>query len=185
MARCFGWTPNDMPMGPNDFYTIFRLAGPRRCRRIHAASRAACAACSSALDDLHCSRQCRCLRRQGTATWRQDSCPGFDVMDAGRMAVIQDPTGAFFCPWQAKETPESESPRVHGSLCWADLSTPDAKRAADFYSGLLGWQIAPTAERSVRLSAHQERRALHRRHSARQLSSRRSASALAGLLPGR
>ena len=23
----FGWTPNDMPMGPNDFYTIFRIDG--------------------------------------------------------------------------------------------------------------------------------------------------------------
>jgi len=23
----FGWTPQDMPMGPNDFYTIFKLQG--------------------------------------------------------------------------------------------------------------------------------------------------------------
>ena len=26
----------------------------------------------------------------------------FDVMDAGRMAVVADPTGAMFCIWQAK-----------------------------------------------------------------------------------
>jgi predicted enzyme related to lactoylglutathione lyase len=32
--------------------------------------------------------------------------------------------------------------QAHGTLCWADLSTPDAKRATDFYSGLFGWQIA-------------------------------------------
>ena len=27
----------------------------------------------------------------------------FDVMDAGRMAVVTDPEGAAFCVWQAKE----------------------------------------------------------------------------------
>ena len=26
----------------------------------------------------------------------------FDVLDAGRMAVIQDPTGAVFCVWQPR-----------------------------------------------------------------------------------
>src|SRR5262249_51930615 len=29
----------------------------------------------------------------------------------------------------------------HGTLCWADLSTPDRPRAADFYSALFGWQM--------------------------------------------
>ena len=29
--------------------------------------------------------------------------PPFDVMDAGRMAVLQDPTGAVFQVWQAKK----------------------------------------------------------------------------------
>ena len=29
----------------------------------------------------------------------------FDVMDLGRMAAIQDPTGAVFCVWQAMKMP--------------------------------------------------------------------------------
>jgi hypothetical protein len=62
-------------------------------------------------------------------------------MDAGRMAIIQDPTGATFCAWQAKKSVGIRIAGVHGTLCWADLSTPDAKRAADFYSGMFGWQI--------------------------------------------
>ena len=28
----------------------------------------------------------------------------FDVLDAGRMAVLQDPTGAVFCVWQPGRT---------------------------------------------------------------------------------
>jgi len=67
--------------------------------------------------------------------------PPFDVMDLGRMAVIQDPTGAHFCVWQARKNTGIGIAGVAGSLCWADLSTPDAKRAGDFYSGLFGWCI--------------------------------------------
>jgi predicted enzyme related to lactoylglutathione lyase len=67
--------------------------------------------------------------------------PAFDVMDLGRMAVIQDPAGAHFCAWQAAENTGIGIAHVAGTLCWADLSTPDAKRASEFYSGLFGWQI--------------------------------------------
>lgn len=63
-------------------------------------------------------------------------------MDAGRMAVVQDPTGAVFCVWQAKKNPGTGIAQVHGTLCWADLSTLDVKRAADFYSGVFRWQVA-------------------------------------------
>jgi len=67
--------------------------------------------------------------------------PPFDVMDAGRMAVVEDPTGAVFCVWQANKNAGIGISQVNGTLCWADLSTPDTKRASDFYSGLFGWQL--------------------------------------------
>src|SRR5260370_5795575 len=67
--------------------------------------------------------------------------PAFDVMDAGRMAVIQDPDGAVVCPWQPNKNNGIGIAHVAGTLCWADLSTPDAKRASDCYSGVFGWQL--------------------------------------------
>jgi predicted enzyme related to lactoylglutathione lyase len=66
----------------------------------------------------------------------------FDVMDAGRMAVIQDPTGAIFCLWQANRTLGIGVTGVEGTLCWADLSSPNPERAKQFYEGLFGWNIA-------------------------------------------
>src|SRR5262249_8539480 len=66
----------------------------------------------------------------------------FDVMEAGRMAVLHDPTGAHFCVWQPRKNNGIGISGVAGTLCWADLSTRDVKRAADFYSGLFGWHIA-------------------------------------------
>ncbi len=65
----------------------------------------------------------------------------FDVPNAGRMAVLQDPTGAAFCVWEGKENKGTGIAHVDGTLCWADLSTPDPQRASKFYSDLFGWQI--------------------------------------------
>ncbi len=67
--------------------------------------------------------------------------PPFDVYDAGRMAVLQDPTGAAFSVWQPKKNQGIGIAGVDGTLCWADLSTTDRERAAPFYSGLFGWSI--------------------------------------------
>jgi hypothetical protein len=68
--------------------------------------------------------------------------PPMDVFDAGRMAVVQDPTGAVFAAWQAKTHGGLGIAGVHGCLCWADLCTSDLERAKTFYTGLFGWKIS-------------------------------------------
>ena len=137
----FGWEAQDMPMGPAGVYTIFKLQG-----------RDAAAGCSLRPDELSQGIPSHWLiyitvdNTDAAVTKAQQLggkilAPSFDVMDAGRMAVVQDPTGAIFCPWQPNNSNGIGIAQVHGTLCWADLSTPDPKRASDFYSGLLGWQM--------------------------------------------
>ena len=141
-AALFGWEPHDNPMGPNDFYTEFKLQG-----------REAAAACT--LRPEHRAQGVPphwaiyiAVENADAATAKAGQlggkilAPAFDVMDAGRMAIIQDPTGAQFCVWQANKNTGIRIANVHGTLCWAELSTPDVKRASDFYSSLFGWQIA-------------------------------------------
>jgi len=67
--------------------------------------------------------------------------PAFDVMEHGRMAVIQDPTGAMFCVWEAKVIPGTGAVHERGSVVWADLSTPEQARAGRFYADLFGWKM--------------------------------------------
>ncbi len=69
--------------------------------------------------------------------------PPFDVMDAGRMAVIQDPTGAVFSIWQAKANPGATRINEVGALCWTELYTRDPEKASAFYSALFGWRPKP------------------------------------------
>jgi uncharacterized protein len=67
----------------------------------------------------------------------------FDVMDAGRMANIVDPTGALFAVWQPKRHIGAEIVNEPGAFCWNELYTTDPKRAGEFYSKLFDWSREP------------------------------------------
>ena len=137
----FGWAAHDSPMGPNDYYTEFKLQG-----------REAAAACTLRPDEksqgippywmIYISvDNADAAAAKAQELGGKSFGPAFDVMEAGRMAVVQDPTGAVFCVWQANKDAGIGVSQVNGTLCWADLSTPDTKRASDFYAGLFGWQL--------------------------------------------
>jgi uncharacterized protein len=63
----------------------------------------------------------------------------FDVMDAGRMAVIADPTGAALCLWEPRGSIGATLVNAPGAMTWNDLVTPDPDAAARFYGDLFGW----------------------------------------------
>jgi predicted enzyme related to lactoylglutathione lyase len=64
----------------------------------------------------------------------------FDVMEAGRMAVVFDPEGASFCVWEPKKNKGATIVNEHGSLNFNGLATRDPKTAKRFYGALFGWQ---------------------------------------------
>jgi predicted enzyme related to lactoylglutathione lyase len=63
----------------------------------------------------------------------------FDVMEAGRMALFQDPTGAALCVWEPRDTIGAGRVNDPGCLTWNELHTPDPGKAVEFYTGLFGW----------------------------------------------
>ena len=65
-----------------------------------------------------------------------------DVMDAGRMAWVQDPTGAMVALWQAKQHIGATLGGEPGALGWQELNTTDPERAGQFFTKLLGVEIA-------------------------------------------
>ncbi|HMB69858.1 MAG TPA: VOC family protein [bacterium] len=84
-----------------------------------------------------------------------------DVMDVGRMAVIQDPTGAVFAVWQAKAHSGCGVVGEPGSVCWNELMTKDAAAAKKFYSDVFGYemedqQMGPTAYTMLRMGERRE-----------------------------
>jgi uncharacterized protein len=63
----------------------------------------------------------------------------FDVLDAGRMAVLKDPQGAVFAVWQPRGRIGAERVNDVGCLCINELTTTDADAARAFYESLFGW----------------------------------------------
>ena len=62
-----------------------------------------------------------------------------DVFDAGRIAIVTDPTGAVFAVWQPKANIGAEVFGEPGALAWTELYTHDVDKATAFYGGLFGW----------------------------------------------
>jgi len=68
--------------------------------------------------------------------------PPMDVMDAGRMAILTDTTGAVFGLWQPGRIKGLEVAADPGSLCWVELYTTDVPKVAAFYGAVLGLETS-------------------------------------------
>lgn len=136
-----GWDTRDEPMGDQGVYTMFLVDGedvgaisPLNPQMVgqgippHWES-------YITVDDVDAMMP-RVTELGGTIV-----VPPFDVMKAGRVAVIQDPTGAMINLWQAKENIGAGLINAHGAMIWNELLTRDLDKAKAFYSQLLGWEI--------------------------------------------
>lgn len=63
----------------------------------------------------------------------------FDVMEAGRMAVVADPEGAIFCLWEPRRHRGARVVNEHGAVNFNGLHTRDIAAARRFYGAVFGW----------------------------------------------
>ncbi len=64
----------------------------------------------------------------------------FDVMEAGRMAVIADPQGAAIRVWQAGNHRGAQLVNEPGTWNFSELNTSDTNAARSFYNAVFGWE---------------------------------------------
>jgi predicted enzyme related to lactoylglutathione lyase len=138
----FGWTAVDSQYGPTagDVYTTYKLGG-----RAVAASYAmdpeqkAMGMPTSWLSYVSVEDADASAARAKELGASIVAEP-FDVMEVGRMALVQDPTGALFALWQAGTHPGFGVRGEPGSQGWNELATHGAAKARDFYTALFGWR---------------------------------------------
>ena len=65
--------------------------------------------------------------------------PPMDIMESGRMAMIQDPTGAVVGIWQPKDHIGAQLVNRPNALVWNELQTKDTDAALSFYATVFGW----------------------------------------------
>lgn len=142
-SSLFGWTVTDSPIGPGEIYTMFKLDNRDAAAAYTRRPQERAGGAPPHWNLYITVENADSTANQATELGGKVLAPPFDVMEYGRMAVIQDPTGAAFCIWQPKQTQGTGITGVDGTLCWADLSTPDPERAKKFYADLFGWRISP------------------------------------------
>ncbi len=140
-STMFSWSATDDPIGPGQFYTTFRLDGESAAAAYTLQPNMVAAGVPPhwllyiAVTDVDATAD------RVSALGGKLVSPPFDVMDYGRMVVVADPAGASFALWQARTHPGFTVEGEENAFCWADLSTPDPRRAKPFYEDLLGWDI--------------------------------------------
>ena len=67
--------------------------------------------------------------------------PPMQVMDAGAMAIISDPTGAAISLWMAGTHRGAELCNEPNTWSWTELMTRDIEAARPFYEAVFGWEI--------------------------------------------
>ena len=133
----FGWDIDDTPTDDAGVYRTFRLSGGTVGALHQRAAGPAPPAwlCYVSVSDTDTSAL---AASAAGALGVQDP---FDVSDAGRMAVVQDPTGAHFALWEPRSSIGATLVNVPGAFCLNQLNTSDPERAATFYTDVFGWRI--------------------------------------------
>jgi predicted enzyme related to lactoylglutathione lyase len=136
-AGLFGWTFDDTPAGPGMTYTMIKLGNDHvgGLFQMGDAMKGMPPTWASYITVEDADKTAKLAAENGATVLKEP----FDVMDAGRMAVIADPTGAVFCIWQPKRHPGAGVVNEPGALCWNELFTNDVDRAGKFYIDTIGW----------------------------------------------
>lgn len=140
-AELLGWQIEDMPAGEGVSYSMASIGGqsvaaisaqPQQQRDAGVPPVWNSYITVPSVDDA--------ARRAGDLGATVHAGP-FDVLDAGRMAVVQDPQGAFFLLWEARQNIGARLVNASGALSWNELHTTDIHAAERFYGELLGWSF--------------------------------------------
>jgi predicted enzyme related to lactoylglutathione lyase len=143
----FGWDVDDRPIGPgpDDVYSMLLLRG----KEVAAASSQQEQEREMGVPphwNLYVTvTDADETAKRVAALGGKVLAPPFDVMDAGRMAVLQDPTGAVFEIWQPQQHIGARILTEPGALCWSELTTTDTNAAEKFYTSLFGWMAKHSA----------------------------------------
>jgi uncharacterized protein len=137
----FGWHAEHLEAGTAGAYTTLRHGG-REVAILYLQQREARAAGAPphwtsyiSVEDAEATAA-RAGELGGAAAFRAP----FDVLDAGRVAAIRDPTGAIVSLWQPRARIGATLVNDVGALCWNELATTDIGRAKSFFGELLGWE---------------------------------------------
>jgi predicted enzyme related to lactoylglutathione lyase len=140
-TRLFGWDSEERSAGEAGTFTILRRGGRdvavlyRQTPQARAAGASPHWTSYISVEDADATAA-RADELGGAAVFRES----FDVLDAGRVAAIRDPTGGIVSLWQPRSLIGAAVVNDVGAWCWNELRTTDVERAKAFFGELLSWE---------------------------------------------
>ncbi len=142
-GELLGWSAQDNPVGDGAFYSIMSRDGKSVAAIAPQPEAQREAGVPPVWNSYVSVSDADAVANRAKELGANVHAPPFDVMQAGRMAVIQDPQGAFFMLWQPREMPGAALVNAPGAIVWNELGSPDLDASSAFYSDLFGWTVAP------------------------------------------
>jgi uncharacterized protein len=142
-SQLFGWTAIDNPIGEDMVYSMMQIDGKDVGAISPQPQQQRDAGVPPVWNSYVTVESADAAADRAQKLGATVHAPAFDVFDAGRMAVIQDPQGAFFEVWEPKQHIGASLVNAPGALTWNELASPDPEASAGFYSELFGWKIEP------------------------------------------
>jgi uncharacterized protein len=137
----FGWDTEDNPIPEGGVYTMLKKGG-KNVAALSDAQEGQPSVWNSYVTVESADDSAAAAQQHGGTLVME----AFDVMDVGRMAVVQDPTGAFFAVWQPRTNIGAERVNEPSALTLNQLNTSDPERAQEFYTGVFGWRFDKVAD---------------------------------------
>src|ERR687895_1352218 len=137
-TKVFGWEAADAPAGEAGTYTTFKLDG-RDVAALYEMGEEERGRLSPHWSSYVSVEDVDAAAAKARDLGGEVMAEPLDVMEAGRMAVLRDPTGALLHLWQARGQIGAGRVNDPGCMCWNELASPDPERAGAFYRDLLGW----------------------------------------------
>jgi predicted enzyme related to lactoylglutathione lyase len=135
----FGWEAEDVPTDQGVPYTMFRKSGKVVAGGGPIPPDQAAAGMPPMWNTYLAVDNVDDAVAEVTAAGGSVTMPPMDVMDAGRMAFVADPTGAAFGLWQAGDFFGSELANEPGAFTWNELITDDTAAAQKFFADAFGF----------------------------------------------
>jgi predicted enzyme related to lactoylglutathione lyase len=139
----FGWKAEDNPVGDAGVYTMFGKDGRHVAATYQPPAERGIPPNWGSYVTVESAEAATERVRELGGTVLADP---FDVMDAGRMAVFNDPQGAGFMAWEPRDHIGAQVVNEPGALTLNQLNTNDPEAAGRFYTDLFGWEVRSVGE---------------------------------------
>ncbi len=143
-----GWETEDMPMGEGQFYTMFKQDGEKVGAISQLTPEMQAQGMPSIWNNYITVDDVDSLVEKVKEAGGTVLTEPFDVFDAGRMMVIQEPTGATVSLWQDKNDIGAGLVNTVGAMLWNEILTPEPQKTMDFFAGVLGWDYQQDGDRN-------------------------------------